>query len=40
MGNDFVIAMTVVLIIAITVVFFNLLADILLAGSIKIRYQS
>jgi len=41
MGNDFVIAMTVVMIIAITVVFFNLLADILYGWlDPRIRYQS
>jgi peptide/nickel transport system permease protein len=41
MGNDFVVAMTVVMIIAITVVFFNLLADILYGWlDPRIRYQS
>lgn len=41
MGNDFVIAMTVVMIIAVTVVFFNLLADIIYAWlDPRIRYQS
>jgi peptide/nickel transport system permease protein len=41
MGNDFVIAMTVVMIIAVTVVFFNLLADILYGWlDPRIRYQS
>jgi peptide/nickel transport system permease protein len=40
MGNDFVIAMTVVMIIAITVVFFNLLADIIYGWlDPRIRYQ-
>jgi len=40
MGNDFVVAMTVVMIIAITVVFFNLLADILYGWlDPRIRYQ-
>lgn len=41
MGNDFVIAMTVVMIIAVTVVFFNLLADIIYGWlDPRIRYQS
>jgi len=41
MGNDYVVAMTVVMIIAITVVFFNLLADILYGWlDPRIRYQS
>ena len=41
MGHDFVIALTVVMIIAITVVFFNLLADILYGWlDPRIRYQS
>jgi peptide/nickel transport system permease protein len=41
MGNDFVVAMTVVMIIAITVVFFNLLADVLYGWlDPRIRYQS
>jgi peptide/nickel transport system permease protein len=41
MGNDFVIAMTVVMIIAVTVVSFNLLADILYGWlDPRIRYQS
>jgi peptide/nickel transport system permease protein len=41
MGNDFVVAMTVVMIIAVTVVFFNLLADILYGWlDPRIRYQS
>ena len=40
MGNDFVVAMTVVMIIALTVVFFNLLADILYGWlDPRIRYQ-
>ena len=40
MGNDFVVAMTVVMIIAVTVVFFNLLADILYGWlDPRIRYQ-
>ncbi len=40
MGNDFVVAMTVVMIIAFTVVFFNLLADILYGWlDPRIRYQ-
>jgi peptide/nickel transport system permease protein len=40
MGNDFVTAMTVVMIIAFTVVFFNLLADILYGWlDPRIRYQ-
>src|SRR5512145_2132247 len=40
MGNDFVVAMTVVMIIAITVVFFNLLADILYGWlDPRIRFQ-
>jgi len=41
MGNDYVVAMTVVMIIAVTVVFFNLLADILYGWlDPRIRYQS
>ena len=41
MGNDFVVAMTVVMIIAVTVVLFNLLADILYGWlDPRIRYQS
>ena len=41
MGNDFVVAMTVVMIIAVTVVFFNLLADIVYGWlDPRIRYQS
>src|SRR3990172_7253836 len=41
MGKDFVVAMTVVMIIAVTVVFFNLLADILYGWlDPRIRYQS
>ena len=41
MGNDYVVAMTVVMIIAITVVFFNLLADIIYGWlDPRIRYQS
>ncbi|MGH7811126.1 MAG: ABC transporter permease [Candidatus Binatia bacterium] len=41
MGNDYVVAMTVVMIIAITVVFFNLLADVLYGWlDPRIRYQS
>jgi peptide/nickel transport system permease protein len=41
MGNDFVVAMTVVMIIAVTVVFFNLLADIIYGWlDPRIRYQS
>jgi peptide/nickel transport system permease protein len=41
MGNDFVVAMTVVMIIAVTVVFFNLLADVLYGWlDPRIRYQS
>jgi len=40
MGNDFVVAMTVVMIIAFAVVFFNLLADILYGWlDPRIRYQ-
>jgi len=41
MGNDYVVAMTVVMIIAATVVFFNLLADVIY-GCLdpRIRYQS
>lgn len=40
MGNDFVVAMTVVMIIAVTVVLFNLLADILYGWlDPRIRYQ-
>jgi peptide/nickel transport system permease protein len=41
MGNDYVVAMTVVMIIAMTVVFFNLLADILYGWlDPRIRYQN
>lgn len=41
MGNDFVVAMTVVMIIAVTVVFFNLLADVIYGWlDPRIRYQS
>ena len=41
MGNDYVVAMTVVMIIAVTVIFFNLLADILYGWlDPRIRYQS
>jgi peptide/nickel transport system permease protein len=41
MGNDYVIAMTVVMILAVAVVFFNLLADILYGWlDPRIRYQS
>jgi peptide/nickel transport system permease protein len=41
MGNDFVVAMTVVMIIAVTVIFFNLLADIIYGWlDPRIRYQS
>lgn len=41
MANDFVVAMTVVMIIAVTVVFFNLLADIIYGWlDPRIRYQS
>ena len=41
MGNDYVVAMTVVMIIAVTVVFFNLLADIVYGWlDPRIRYQS
>lgn len=41
MGNDYVVAMTVVMIIAVAVVFFNLLADILYGWlDPRIRYQS
>ena len=41
MGNDFVVAMTVVMIISVTVVFFNLLADIIYGWlDPRIRYQS
>jgi len=40
MGNDFVVAMTVVMIIAVTVVLFNLLADIVYGWlDPRIRYQ-
>ncbi|MGH7774545.1 MAG: ABC transporter permease [Candidatus Binatia bacterium] len=40
MGNDFVVAMTVVMIIALTVVFFNLLADMLYGWlDPRIRYE-
>ena len=41
MGNDYVVAMTIVMIIAVTVVFFNLLADIIYGWlDPRIRYQS
>ena len=41
MANDYVVAMTVVMIIAVTVVFFNLLADVIYAWlDPRIRYQS
>ena len=41
MANDFVVAMTVVMIIAVTVVFFNLLADVIYGWlDPRIRYQS
>ena len=41
MGNDYVVTMTVVMIIAVTVVFFNLLADIIYGWlDPRIRYQS
>ena len=41
MGNDYVVAMTVVMIIATAVIFFNLLADILYGWlDPRIRYQS
>jgi peptide/nickel transport system permease protein len=41
MGNDYVIAMTVVMILAVAVVFFNLLADILYGWlDPRIRYQN
>ena len=41
MGNDYVIAMTVVMIIAVTVVFFNLLADVVYGWlDPRIRYRS
>jgi peptide/nickel transport system permease protein len=41
MGNDYVIAMTVVMIIAVTVVFFNLLADVIYGWlDPRIRYRS
>jgi peptide/nickel transport system permease protein len=41
MGNDYVVAMTVVMIIAATVVFFNLLADVIYGWlDPRIRYQS
>jgi peptide/nickel transport system permease protein len=41
MGNDYVVAMTVVMIIAVTVVLFNLLADVLYGWlDPRIRYQS
>ena len=41
MGNDYVVAMTVVMIIAVTVVLFNLLADIIYGWlDPRIRYQS
>ena len=40
MGNDFVVAMTVVMIIAFTVILFNLLADMLYGWlDPRIRYQ-
>jgi peptide/nickel transport system permease protein len=40
MGNDYVVAMTVVMIIAVTVVFFNLLADVVYGWlDPRIRYQ-
>ena len=41
MGNDYVVAMTVVMIIAVTVVFFNLLADIVYGWlDPRIRYEN
>jgi len=41
MGNDYVVAMTVVMIIAVTVVFFNLLADVIYGWlDPRIRYRS
>jgi peptide/nickel transport system permease protein len=41
MGNDYVVAMTVVMIIAMTVIFFNLLADIVYGWlDPRIRYQN
>jgi peptide/nickel transport system permease protein len=41
MGNDYVIAMTVVMILAVAVVFFNLLADILYGWlDPRIRFQN
>jgi peptide/nickel transport system permease protein len=41
MGNDYVVAMTVVMIIAVTVIFFNLLADIVYGWlDPRIRYES
>ena len=41
MANDYVVAMTVVMIIAVTVVFFNLLADVIYAWlDPRIRYQN
>jgi peptide/nickel transport system permease protein len=41
MGNDYVIAMTVVMILAVAVVFFNLLADIVYGWlDPRIRYQN
>jgi peptide/nickel transport system permease protein len=41
MGNDYIVAMTVVMIIAVTVVFFNLLADVIYGWlDPRIRYQS
>ncbi|MGZ8435240.1 MAG: ABC transporter permease [Candidatus Binatia bacterium] len=41
MGNDYVVAMTVVMIIAVTVVFFNLLADVVYGWlDPRIRYRS
>jgi peptide/nickel transport system permease protein len=41
MGNDFVVAMTVVMVIAFMVIFFNLLADVLYGWlDPRIRYQN
>lgn len=41
MGNDYVVAMTVVMIIAVTVVFFNLLADVIYGWlDPRIRFQA
>ena len=41
MGNDYVVAMTVVMIIAVTVVFFNLMADVIYGWlDPRIRYRS